>query len=414
MPAALYDEHADWYDTYSRGDDHPANCLICAAIGELDDRRRGLLVDVGCGSAAHRRPLLQPERAVIGVDISFGLLGYAKRRLGAVAVGNGCCLPLADGCADAVNLTFVLSDVDDPSAVLSEAARILRPSGQLVLVGPHPCFNGPSFERAADGTYVVHPTYQRSGWYTAAPGFGEGVRSRVGFHHRTLSQLLDDVIGAGLTIARVVEYGADPPFLLGIVATRPAWAPVGTGPAAFTDTGRSPGQGRYARPERERRFLLLEPPSGLTQPREIVDRYIDGTSLRLRQTLGTGPPVYKLGQKVRLDVDDPSTGMLTNIYLEPREYERLLVLPAAGLTKTRYSLSGGEDLLAVDVFHGELAGLVLAEWEVAEGSGDESPEVAGIVAEVTADERFTGGGLARTDSKGLGALLASFGLRSAL
>jgi SAM-dependent methyltransferase len=334
---------------------------MCAAISELDDRRPGLLVDVGCGSAAHRRPVLQPGRAVVGFDISFALLGYAKRRLGAVAVSDGCRLPLANGCADAVNLTFVLSDVDEPSAVLREAARILRPSGQLVLVGPHPCFNGPSFERTADGTYVVHPTYFRSGWSTTAPGFGQGVRSRVGFHHRTLSQVLNDVITAGLNVARVVEYGADPPFLLGVVATSERGRRlVEGGPATVTETRRRPGQGPYARPERERRFLLAGPPPGVAQPWEIVDRYIDGTSLRLRQAIGTGPPVYKLGQKVRLDVDDPSTVMLTNIYLEPWEYERLLTLPATRLAKTRYSLSVGEDLLAVDVFHGELAGLVLA------------------------------------------------------
>ncbi len=240
VPDARYDQHADWYDAYYQGDDHPSSCTICTAISELDDGRPGLLVDIGCGSAAHRRPLLQAGRVVVGVDVSFALLAYAKRRLGAVAVGDACCLPLPSGCADAVNLTFVLSDVDDPGAVVREAAHILRRGGQLVLIGPHPCFNGPSFEGTADRGFVVHPTYLQSGWYQAAPGFGEGVRSRVGFHHRTLSQVLNDIIAAGLSISRVVEYGADPPFLLGIFAIRQAWGPPGN--VDHTSGGRRRGQ----------------------------------------------------------------------------------------------------------------------------------------------------------------------------
>lgn len=42
---------------------------------------------------------------------------------------------------------------------------------------------------------------------------------------------------------------------------------------------RQPGQGRYAHPEHERRLLLANEPAGVTDPVEIVDRYIDGTRL---------------------------------------------------------------------------------------------------------------------------------------
>ena len=41
---------------------------------------------------------------------------------------------------------------------------------------------------------------------------------------------------------------------------------------------------RYARPERERRFLLREVPDGkITKTVDITDRYFSGTRLRLRQ-----------------------------------------------------------------------------------------------------------------------------------
>ena len=46
----------------------------------------------------------------------------------------------------------------------------------------------------------------------------------------------------------------------------------------------SPG-GKYARVERERRFLLSAPPpaSAVTGSRRITDRYLPGTRLRLRR-----------------------------------------------------------------------------------------------------------------------------------
>ena len=55
--------------------------------------------------------------------------------------------------------------------------------------------------------------------------------------------------------------------------------PVGTGPEEPIR------QGKYARVERERRFLLAGPPpaSAVTVSRRITDRYLPGTRLRLRR-----------------------------------------------------------------------------------------------------------------------------------
>lgn len=175
---------------------------------------------------------------------------------------------------------------------------------------------------------------------------------------------------------------------------------------------RQPGTGRYAHPECERRWLLDGPPPGLVAPRDIVDRYLDGTRLRLRRVGGTGdePSLYKLGQKVRADLDDPSAVMLTNIYLDEDEYDRLLVLPAAELHKTRHELERDDDRFAVDVFGGELDGLVLAEIELDPDTPPTLPPPR-AVADVTTDDRFSGGRLARTTAADLNDLLAAFGLR---
>ena len=161
---------------------------------------------------------------------------------------------------------------------------------------------------------------------------------------------------------------------------------------------------KYARHEHERRFLLAEiPPGDADLIIAIHDRYITDTRLRLRrmeQVQPVGPTVFKLTQKVANT--DGGAGLITNIYLTESEYDVLTVLPAATLTKTRHHISP----LAVDVFGGELAGLVLAEaeFDTAAQCADFTPPEF-VVQEVTDDPRFTGGVLAVTDAAALTDLL---------
>lgn len=136
----------------------------------------------------------------------------------------------------------------------------------------------------------------------------------------------------------------------------------------------------------------------------IVDRYILGTRLRLRRVESGSDVVYKLGQKVRVDEGDPTTVQLTNLYLSEDEYLVLRELPAAELCKTRAPMSWGDRTVAVDRFSGRLEGLVLCEVELA-------PEERLLAlppwaaADVTHDDRFSGGGLAFASDDAVKALL---------
>jgi hypothetical protein len=99
-------------------------------------------------------------------------------------------------------------------------------------------------------------------------------------------------------------------------------------------------ESKYARIERERRFLLARFPEGITivRTRRITDRYIDGATLRLReQRHDGGPVVFKLTQKVPAPGNGAQQGLITNIYLTEREFELIARLPAKSLSKIRYS-----------------------------------------------------------------------------
>jgi hypothetical protein len=167
---------------------------------------------------------------------------------------------------------------------------------------------------------------------------------------------------------------------------------------------------KYARPEWERRWLLARPPApdGVAWQVEITDHYLIGTRLRLRRSTdpsGRTPTIYKFTQKV------PGTGaaptLVTNTYLNPDEYDLLRRLGGDVITKTRSSVPP----LGVDVFHPPLHGLVIAEAEFeseAELVAFDGP--VGAVAEITADQRLSGGRLVCTTSEELAGLLAEYGL----
>ncbi len=162
-------------------------------------------------------------------------------------------------------------------------------------------------------------------------------------------------------------------------------------------TARAPGEGRYAHLEREQRWLLDALPHGVTgPPTDIYDRYILGTRMRLRRATSDGTTVHKLGQKVRVDAALPERVKLTNIYLTEDEYEILAALPAAVLHKQRWHLRYEGRDVAIDV--STEPQLVLAEVEL---SADEPrltlPPFAGL--DVTDDDRYSGGALARSPSE---------------
>ena len=163
-----------------------------------------------------------------------------------------------------------------------------------------------------------------------------------------------------------------------------------------SDWTREPGQGKYARPERERRFLTNGPVPEGDAARLIEDRYLDGMRLRLRRVSREGRSVHKLTQKIRTDESTPAEVLITNMYLSEAEYALLLALPGHLVTKTRTVVRSMSHKFVVDEFHGRLQGLRLAEVEVRDLAEPlHLPDWLG--QDVTHDDRFSGGRLAVAD-----------------
>jgi CYTH domain-containing protein len=149
----------------------------------------------------------------------------------------------------------------------------------------------------------------------------------------------------------------------------------------------------YSKPEIERRWLVpadSQLGANAERMRELEDRYIEGTRLRLRKVTESGrATIYKLGKKYEAEVTGVHHSVST--YLSEAEYKVLLVLPARRSKKRRLSVCGG----ALDVY--ELPNPGLQVFEVEFSTTEEAVAYVppqGICQEVTSELTFTGYALA--------------------
>jgi CYTH domain-containing protein len=166
-------------------------------------------------------------------------------------------------------------------------------------------------------------------------------------------------------------------------------------------------ESRYARLERERRFLLRELPHGLRlsdEHTQITDNYITGTRLRLRKVRvpATNEWTLKLTQKHAPAPPDFSRTLITTIYLNEYELEVLSIFEGNEIRKNRYPYEHEGRRYSVDVFLGDLRGLILAETDFdTDEEMDAFPLPPFAVADVSRDEVFTGGNLVHLTSEEL-------------
>ena len=170
---------------------------------------------------------------------------------------------------------------------------------------------------------------------------------------------------------------------------------------------------KYTRVEYERRFLV----SPRADWRSVVesysktfeDKYLHHARLRLRilTDSDTGRRLIKLTKK--FESASPYFQTISRILLSPKEYELFDGLEGNRLRKIRHYHHYRGRVFSVDVFEGELDGLILCETE-AEGLEElmlaEPPEYAKY--EVTEDAFFNGGNLSQTTRAELLSKLSTF------
>jgi CYTH domain-containing protein len=171
------------------------------------------------------------------------------------------------------------------------------------------------------------------------------------------------------------------------------------GVAKLTDLNTIIPESKYAQIERERRYLLEDLPEGMTRADhhlQITDNYITGTRLRIRKVRDprTNKWVVKFTQKFAPDPHDLSRTVITNLYLNATEAETLSIFAANEIRKNRYYYEFEGRRFSIDMFIGDLFGLVLAETGFENDEElNQFPTPSFALADVTNNEFFSGGKL---------------------
>lgn len=152
--SVAFDTHAAEYDQWYESDQGRA--LFASEVGAIrmlmfDLEHPFLEIGVGTGRFAEKLGI------DTGIDPSEPALVLARTRGISVQAATGEDLPFADGSFGAVFILFTLCFVEDPEKVLSEATRVLKPGGCVIIgiINRESAWGALYLRKAAEG----HPIY---------------------------------------------------------------------------------------------------------------------------------------------------------------------------------------------------------------------------------------------------------------
>ena len=218
MDQDLWEEHADWWQReFTDGADIEYNEQIMPLAADLLAGRDRIL-DVGAGEGQiARQAVTHGARRVVGVDPTSTQIVEADARGGGVAYARAgaAALPFAPEAFDAVVACLVFEHIDELDDAMAEVARVLEPGGRFVFMLNHPLLQTPGSGWIDDHMIDPPEQYWRIGPYLVESSQVEEVQKGVfiPFIHRPLGRYINTMIGAGLTLERMIEPSPPPGFL---------------------------------------------------------------------------------------------------------------------------------------------------------------------------------------------------------
>lgn len=142
---AYFETHAAAWDEI-RSYHAPEAAVEEAMLSAMGPGPFDLLIDLGTGTGRILELFADRAKSLVGFDVNREMLSHARARLAGSGVDNAQVrlgdiynLPVEDNSADAVILHQVLHFLEEPAKAVKEAARVLKPSGRLLIVdfAPH-------------------------------------------------------------------------------------------------------------------------------------------------------------------------------------------------------------------------------------------------------------------------------------
>lgn len=205
---ALYDDIASWYTKFAR-DPAGLPTRIRQEILKLiaDDIAGAKVCDLACGEGTMACMLGMNGAYVTAVDVSKELLREARELCSdkpesfQFILSDIIDIPkkFQRGAFDGVVCSLALMDIPELASALGSIRWLLRDQGWFVAAITHPCFETPSswWDTEGGGGRNVR-AYFAEGWWMSDSG--DGIRSRVGAYHRTLSTYINCMVSQGLQL----------------------------------------------------------------------------------------------------------------------------------------------------------------------------------------------------------------------
>jgi malonyl-CoA O-methyltransferase len=133
--AASFSAAAKTYDNFAGLQKDTGSKLL---LSQAEVGKNTLIADVGCGTGwlTGKLRLCFPQACLIGMDLAEGMIEYAVEHRSALAdgwwVADMEALPVADASCDLLFSNLAMQWLEQPIRWFREAARVLRPGGQLL------------------------------------------------------------------------------------------------------------------------------------------------------------------------------------------------------------------------------------------------------------------------------------------
>ena len=185
----------------------PSRTLLLDSVmleecGNLEGR---LVLDVGAGEGRFSRMLAQRGARTIALDLFWPMVQAARHRSAgqsAVVRSPATALPIASSTIDLVVSYIVWVDVPDFRSAIAEAARVLKPGGQLVAANLGFITASTGWERSPDGRRLFRPVDQ---YVDERPITLNWRGHKVVNWHRPLSAYMQAYLSENLILRRFLE-----------------------------------------------------------------------------------------------------------------------------------------------------------------------------------------------------------------
>jgi ubiquinone/menaquinone biosynthesis C-methylase UbiE len=186
-------------------------------LGLLGDVAGKRVIEIGCGGGQNSVALAKWGATCVGIDPSPAQLVHARQ----LALEEGVQVrffadvaeDLSDFPDDSFDLalsSYAFDYVTDLRRAYGEAWRVLKPGGLFVFCLSHPWFQAVGWHLAGEpdapeiGNYAAWPDSEEWNW-----NFDDGTTALMRGHLRTVQQLVNELIGAGFTLERLMEQGVE-------------------------------------------------------------------------------------------------------------------------------------------------------------------------------------------------------------